>query len=105
MSFQAIAHLKKSKFYWEVLSYTDTCFDKMSHSLLPKYKLLCESDVQEVEKKYGPRKLFHKMIARQDAIAKFMDYRVGDVVEICSKSAIAGNTITYRLVIDSDALT
>lgn len=102
MSFQAAAYLASLPSYWEVLSFDDVAFDKTAHFYVPSYELLTEVQVVAEEKKYGKRTLFNKMIHKVDAIARFLDFRPGDVVKLTRFSSISGTSIGLRLVIRSD---
>lgn len=104
VSFQAVDYMKQSSFYWEILSYHDTSCDKMEHRLVPLYKILSETEIKNIEKKYGSRDKFPKMVVGLDAIARFMDFRLGDVVEIRKRSSIVGVALNYRQLVDSDSL-
>jgi DNA-directed RNA polymerase subunit H (RpoH/RPB5) len=100
ISFQAVAFLGSISSYWEVLSYDDTACAKMDHVYVPKYELLTENEILVYEKKFGNRKTFNKMISKVDALARFMDYRPGDVVRFDKISCIGGLSEGLRLVID-----
>lgn len=104
ISFQAVAFLSQLPCYWEVLSYDDTACAKNNHCYVPEYRLLSEGEIEDVEKKYGPRKGFNKMISKVDAMARFMDFRDGDVVLIDKFSCIGGTATSYRYVISEDAI-
>jgi len=104
ISFQAVEYLNQSPFYWEVLSYDDTACAKNNHCYVPQYKLLTESEIKDVEKRYGSRQGFNKMIAKVDAMARFMDFREGDVILIDTFSCIGGTMKSYRFVISQDGV-
>lgn len=101
VSFHIIDFMKHQQdLYWEALTFDDLACDKMAHVKVPTYRLLCEHEVLELERRFGPRHKFNRMIARVDAIARFMDFRVGDVLEISRKSTHA---VTYRTVVSQDS--
>lgn len=104
VSFQAIDHLGSLPCYWEILSYNDTACAKNIHIYVPKYTLMDENQIKKLEKKIGPRKHFKKMIFRVDAMARFMDFRIGDVLEIEKSSIIGGKNTSYRIVIDENEI-
>jgi DNA-directed RNA polymerase subunit H (RpoH/RPB5) len=104
VSFQSIDFMNSKEFYWEILSYSDTCCDKMEHIRVPSYRVLCEKEILQIEELYGPRQTFPKMISRVDAIARFMDFRIDDVLEIKRRSSIGGSVVSYRLVTHADDL-
>jgi DNA-directed RNA polymerase subunit H (RpoH/RPB5) len=105
VSFQAIDYMNNGDFYWEILSYDDTCCDKLAHSLVPTYRILKPEEIKILERKNGPRHTFPKMIARIDPIARFMDFRIGYVLEIKKRSDSAGMIYNYRIVTPADDLT
>lgn len=94
VSFPAIDYMNNQCYYSEVLTYEETAFDKMNHVLVPKYRICSRNEIKEIEAKYGNKNTFPKMIAKIDPIARFMDFRPGDVLEITKKS----KSLRYRLV-------
>jgi DNA-directed RNA polymerase subunit H (RpoH/RPB5) len=104
ISFQAVEILTQILPYWEVLSYNDTACAKNNHCYVPQYQLLNESEIQAVEKQFGPRTGFHKMVAKVDAMARFMDFRKGDVVRVSKFSCIGGSVKGYRYLIAEDEI-
>ena len=80
----------------EVLSYEDIAFEKHKHRFVPKYKMYTESEVRAIEKRMKcSRKNFEKMIAKQDAMARYLDFRPGDVV---------GEPPNFRLVVTKESI-
>lgn len=90
---------QKPGLYFEVVTYVDSSYTKHTHMFVPTYTLMDEDSIAEVERRFGPRRNFTKMIARVDAMARYMDFRPGDVVKTSKKSTISGLTDSYRLVI------
>ena len=101
-SFQSIQYLNQnlSKIYYEILHPDDVCFDKTSHYYVPQYRLLNQKEKYDICKKYGDQSKFPCMISKKDAIAKYMGFRPGDMVEIKCSSLISGYSVYYRQIID-----
>lgn len=99
ISFQAVSFLNQSSLYFEVLNYTDLVYPKINHCYVPHYTKLTEEAIVVLENKYGPRLGFNKMIAKTDAMARFLDFRPGEVVSIDKFSTIAGISTSYRYII------
>ena len=72
---------------------------KIDHCYVPKYTILSEEEVRAVEARYGPRDKFSKMVAKRDALARFLDLREGDTVRLARASCIGGESVSYRHVI------
>jgi len=102
ISTQAVQYLHASSVYCEILSYDDTAFPKDDHVLVPHYTILSEDDITRLEKQFGARTTFNKMIVKKDAQARYRDFREGDVVQSKQKSIIGGFNIAYRLLITED---
>jgi DNA-directed RNA polymerase subunit H (RpoH/RPB5) len=102
-SFQSIQFLDQhlSKIYYEILHPNDISFDKTSHYYVPQYRLLNQKEQYNICKKYGDQSKFPCMISKKDAIAKYMGFRSGDMVEIKCNSLISGYSIYYRQIIDA----
>ena len=99
VSFQGLKYLSTSRNYFEILSYNETLYAKHNHIFVPSYKLLSLAEVKDIEKRYGSKTFFNKMIAKQDAMARYFDFRVGDVVQIEQYSITSGTSIKYRLLV------
>ena len=104
ISFQAVNFLIAFSCYYEVLSYTDMACIKNNHCYVPNYTLLSENEVKLIEIKFGPRTGFNKMIFKIDAVARFMDFREGDVILIDKFSCIGGTSKSYRYVINENSI-
>lgn len=102
ISFHAVAFLVKLPVYFEILSYDDTMYVKTDHVYVPKYTLLTEQETKQIEKKFGPRTSFNRMICKADAIARYMDFREGDVVSVDKYSASGGISTSYRYLINEN---
>jgi len=100
ISFQAVVYLNSLLSYWEVMSYDDTACAKNAHYHVPTYTVLTEMELQQVERRFGDRKKFNKMVARVDAMARFLDFRVGDVVRVKKANGVEN----YRLLIAEEEI-
>jgi DNA-directed RNA polymerase subunit H (RpoH/RPB5) len=98
ISFQAVAYLNSLPSYWEALSYDDTACAKNAHYYVPMYTVLTDIETQAVERRFGDRSKFNKMVARVDAMARFLDFRTGDVVRVKK----ANGAENYRLLIPEE---
>ena len=101
ITFQAIEFIKSLGVYWEYLGLGEVAFDKMAHSLVPVYRILTIKEESEIKNKYQDICKFPKMIYKADPIARFMDFRPGDVLEIKRKYS---EQLSYRVVIHVDDL-
>lgn len=87
---------------WEVVSPLSIRFNKTKHILVPKYRTLREEEIQDVEKKFKtPRTKFPSLIAKVDAMAIYLGFLPGDVVEVTRFCAVAGESVGYRQVISA----
>lgn len=101
-SFHANMYLDQLNTYYEKLNNNDFKFKKHQHVFTPKYTLLSDDDIEKVERKYGSKTKFNKMIAGKDAIARYFDFRVGDIVKVERYSVIGGQSISYRILIHAN---
>lgn len=69
------------------------------HSLVPKHELLSAKEKEELLKNYGISLRQLPRILENDAMVKFLNAKVGDVIKITRKSETAGETVYYRVVI------
>ena len=85
-------------FYVEVLSPLEVAQNKHDHYLVPLYYRLTDVEVVEVESRYGSRSNFPVMIYRSDAMARYFDFRPGDVLRITRRGR--GVPPSYRIVME-----
>lgn len=78
-----------------------TKINLFSHELVPKHIILSEKEKKDVIKKYGIKKLnqFPK-IFKSDPIARMIDAKIGDLMEIIRKNDTGKESIYYRVVIE-----
>lgn len=70
------------------------------NSLVPKFKLLSEKEVQAVLKKYHVTKDKLPKILASDPVAKYLKAKPGDVIMFIRKSRVAGESVAYRVVVE-----
>ena len=104
ISFQATSYLSTLPIYWEALSYEDLACPKDHHRLVLIYSIMTKKDILEVEKIYGPRSGFNKMIAKADAMARYLDFREGDVVKVSKRFSTGGDIATYRILVSDNSI-
>ena len=79
------------------------------HSLLPRLDPPVVSDsidstVITIECDSVVTKNFNKLVAADDALARYLDFRCGDVVRLDKYSSITGTSISYRVVVHSQSV-
>ena len=91
---------KKDNYYINVYNYTDYLFNILDSELQPKFKVLNESEKQEVMQKYNilDDKLFPE-ISRFDPVAIIFAIRPGEVFEITRSSPTSITSKYYRICI------
>jgi DNA-directed RNA polymerase subunit H len=70
------------------------------HILTPKHAKVSEKDKIQLFEKYHVASKEMPKILKTDASLRQFDAKPGDVVKIIRKSATAGESIFYRVVID-----
>ncbi len=73
--------------------------DIRKHALIPKHVKLSEKEKEEVLKRYNASVDDFPRILKRDAALQGMNVKFGDMVKIVRKSATAGQTIFYRVVV------
>lgn len=104
ISFKTCETLDAAPYKWEHLTYVDAQYDPFQHYLVPVYRRLAPEEVKRVEARFGPRTSFPRMVAGKDRVARMMAFEVGDVLEVTKRSAISGESVGYKYVIDKDTL-
>jgi DNA-directed RNA polymerase subunit H len=73
--------------------------EKFSHVLVPEHELLDEAKTKEVLMKYGvDRSKLPKILKSDPGVPD--GAKIGDVIKITRKSATAGVSLYYRVVIE-----
>jgi DNA-directed RNA polymerase subunit H len=75
-------------------------FKLMEHELVPLHIVLSEEEKEEVLKRFGVREHQLPKIKVTDPVIKEIGAKKGDVVMIIRKSPTAGESVTYRYVIE-----
>ncbi|MDI3501931.1 MAG: DNA-directed polymerase subunit [Archaeoglobi archaeon] len=75
-------------------------FKLMEHELVPLNIVLSEEEKREVLERFGVKE--HKLpkIKVTDPVVKEIGAKKGDVIKIIRKSPTAGESVTYRYVIE-----
>lgn len=102
-SFEAARMLKTSVHKFQVLEKRDIAIPIMRHRLVPKYTVLDQDFILDLEKIYGNlEQRLPKMVANTDAVAKYLGLRKGQVVRIEESCRSSGSSVSYRIVIDAE---
>jgi len=72
--------------------------DILEHELVPTHVILSESEIKKVFKDLDFAQEQLPKIKSDDPVAKAIDAKKGDVLEITRRSPTAGTFVTYRLV-------
>jgi DNA-directed RNA polymerase subunit H len=71
----------------------------LKHSLVPEHKIMSDSAVERLLKKFNVTKEHLPRIKSTDPVAKAIGAKKGQVVEIIRDSITAGKAETYRIVV------
>ncbi|MCL2687383.1 MAG: DNA-directed RNA polymerase subunit H [Methanobrevibacter sp.] len=72
--------------------------DILLHELVPDHVILSESEIKKLFKNQDFDQEQLPKIKTSDPIAKAIDAKEGDILEITRRSLTAGTFVTYRLV-------
>lgn len=102
-----IANIMSSKPYkqlidtnTEIFFLNDLLIDVTEHELQPKFELLNEEQKKDLLENYDISIKNISKILLLDQISRYYNAKVGDIFRITRPSITAGNSITYRVVID-----
>lgn len=98
ISHSCLATIQNHSLYHEIIHFQETLYFMLSHIYVPEYRILSSEEVIEVENKYGDRNQFPKLLYRTDAVARIMDFRPGDIVQVYRTSPTNGTSKFYRQV-------
>ena len=91
---------QKDKIFFQVIWLNSLLYDISINKLVPKYKILSDSEKNDIIKKYNieDEKLFPNVLVN-DPLAVFYGVKIGELVEITYPSKTNGLTKYYRLCI------
>lgn len=72
--------------------------DILKHELVPNHVVLSESEIEKVFKDLDFDREHLPKIKSSDPVAKAIDAKKGDILEITRNSPTAGTFVTYRVV-------
>ncbi|MDR0900286.1 MAG: DNA-directed RNA polymerase subunit H [Methanobrevibacter sp.] len=72
--------------------------DILKHELVPNHVVLSESEIEKVFKDLDFDREHLPKIKSNDPVAKAIDAKKGDILEITRNSPTAGTFVTYRVV-------
>ena len=94
---QAIEEMKKDGYTVELFKNSELYFNITHHDLVPPHRLLSVDEKAALLKKYRIRPVNLPCIKQNDAVAKYMGLKPGDVVEITRASEISDVSLYYRI--------
>lgn len=74
-------------------------YDILKHELVPEHVILEEKEKKELLEKLKITTINLPKILTNDPVVKTIDAKEGDVLKIIRKSATAGTSIYYRIVV------
>ncbi|MDD5588339.1 MAG: DNA-directed RNA polymerase subunit H [Candidatus Nanoarchaeia archaeon] len=74
-------------------------FDITTHSLVPEHIKLTEEEKKQLLQSYNISIKQFPAISQDDAMAKKLNLKIGDVIKIVRKSPTLGQSTYYRVVI------
>jgi DNA-directed RNA polymerase I, II, and III subunit RPABC1 len=81
----------------ETFEINNLLFNITRHEYVPKHELLSKDEAQQVFDKYSIKnKSQLPVLHRTDPVAKYYDFRPGDLIKIYRSSTAVGECITYR---------
>jgi DNA-directed RNA polymerase subunit H len=75
-------------------------FDVMKHDLVPRHEVLGDDEKQEILQRFGVTPDQLPKIFANDAVARAVRAKPGDIVRIKRKSPTAGEAVAYRYVVE-----
>lgn len=93
---QLIKKMSKDNFYklCETIDYTNLLYNPTNHEYVSKHE-----KIKNYEKKYKKYNLKHPEILKNDAICKWYNYEINDILKVTRKD----RTICYRIVKDEES--
>ena len=75
-------------------------FDVMKHDLVPRHELLSDEEAREVLARFAVTPDQLPKIFANDAVARAVRAKAGNIIKIKRKSPTAGESIAYRYVVE-----
>ena len=101
-SFQARNYISKLQIHCEWFSFNDISFNVLQHIFVPKYSLMSEEDICNLEQSLNrKRTAFPRIIYKVDPVARFLDFRKGQVWKATSKTT---GEVWYRYVVSKESI-
>ena len=79
--------------------------EEIIHFLVPKHEILSAEGISELLQRMNIKVENLPKIATNDPAIQHLNPKLGDVIKITRKSATAGTSYYYRLVIESNTIT
>jgi DNA-directed RNA polymerase subunit H (RpoH/RPB5) len=79
-----------------------TPFNIMKHELVPKHVILSDEEVKSLLTKYNIQPSQLPKILDMDPVAVYIGAKPGQIVKIIRKSHTAKESISYRIVVESN---
>ena len=78
-------------------------FDISTHRKVPQHRMMDSEEIQQLQKRMNITELKKQLpwIDSQDAMAKWLGARTGDIIEISRLSESAGNSKYYRYCVSN----
>lgn len=86
-----VSNMATTNMTTEIFPATDLQFNITKHRLVPTHVLLMNEEAMEMRKKFGKNL---PILLHTDPVARFYDYRKGDIIKIIEKNGY----IRYRIV-------
>ncbi|MBO3799553.1 MAG: DNA-directed RNA polymerase subunit H [Thermoproteota archaeon] len=72
----------------------------LDHVLVPRHRVLSTEEKEALLKKYKIKPSQLPKMLNSDPVAIAIGAKPGDIVEVVRKSAVAGETLAYRVVVE-----
>src|ERR1051326_4645019 len=75
-------------------------FDVMKHDLVPRHEVLSDAEARDILDRYGVTPDQLPKIFANDAVARAVRAKPGNIIRIRRKSPTAGEAVAYRYVVE-----